>query len=103
MIIKPFGDKILVKPLERKDKSAIPGFVYSEEYNTGEVVAVGPGKKIKEGKYDIMPVSVGDQIRFGVMGKDEYLKFQPVMHNNEKHLLMSWQDVCFIEEQDNGN
>lgn len=103
MIIKPFGDKILVKPIEREMKSAIPGFVYHEEYNTGEVVAVGPGKKIKEGKYDIMPVAVGDRIRFGVMGKDEYLKFQPVMHNNEKHLLMSWQDVCFIEEQENGN
>jgi chaperonin GroES len=102
MIIKPFGDKILVKPIER-EKSIIPGFVMNEEYNTGEVVAVGPGKKIKEGKYDIMPVSVGDRIRFGVMGKDEYLKFQPVMHNNEKHLLMSWQDVCFIEEQENGN
>jgi chaperonin GroES len=100
MIIKPFGDKILVKPIEREDKSAIPGFVYSEEYNTGEVVAIGSGKKIKEGKYDIMPVSVGDRIRFGVMGKDEYLKFQPVMHNNEKHLLMSWQDVCFIEERE---
>ncbi len=65
---------------------------------TGEVVAVGPGKKIKEGKYDIMPVSVGDRIRFGVMGKDEYLKFQPVMDNGEKFLLMSWQDVAFIEE-----
>ena len=99
MIIKPFGDKILVKPIER-EKSVIPGFVMHEEYNTGEVVAVGPGKKIKEGKYDIMPVSIGDRIRFGVMGKDEYLKFQPVMHNNEKHLLMSWQDVCFIEEKD---
>jgi hypothetical protein len=33
------------------------------------------------------------------MGKDEYLKFQPVMDNGEKFLLMSWQDVAFIEEQ----
>jgi len=97
-MIRPFADKILVKPIEREDKSAIPGFVYAEEYNTGVVVAVGPGKKIKEGKYDIMPVSIGDRIRFGTMGKDEYLKFQPVMDNGEKYLIMSWQDVAFIEE-----
>ena len=102
-MIRPFADKILVRPIERKAKSAIPGFIYHEEYNTGEVVAVGPGKKIKEGKYDIMPVSVGDRIRFGVMGKDEYLKFQPVMDNGEKFLLMSWQDVAFIEEQEDGS
>jgi len=63
-MIRPFADKILVRPIEREAKSAIPGFIYHEEYNTGEVVAVGPGKKIKEGKYDIMPVSVGDRIRF---------------------------------------
>ncbi|CAB4127879.1 GroS Co-chaperonin GroES (HSP10) [uncultured Caudovirales phage] len=98
MIIKPFGDKILVKPIER-EKSSIPGFVMKEEYNMGTVVSVGPGKKIKDGKYEPVHVKIGDRIRFGTMGKDEYLKFQPVMHNDEKHLLMSWQDVCFIEEE----
>lgn len=99
MIIKPFGDKILVKPIER-EKSSIPGFVMKEEYNMGTVVSVGPGKKIKDGKYEPVHVKIGDRIRFGTMGKDEYLKFQPVMHNDEKHLLMSWQDVCFIEEEE---
>ena len=99
MIIKPFGDKILVKPIDR-EKSSIPGFVMKEEYNMGTVVSVGPGKKIKDGKYEPVHVKIGDRIRFGTMGKDEYLKFQPVMHNDEKHLLMSWQDVCFIEEEE---
>ena len=93
-------DKILVKPIEREMKSSIPGFVFNEEYNTGEVIAVGPGKKIKEGKYEPMPVSIGDKIRFGNMGKDEYLKFQEVIDNGIKYLLMSWQDVCFIEEKE---
>jgi len=97
-MIRPMADKILVKPIER-EKSTIPGFVMKEEYNTGTVVAVGPGKKIREGKYDIMPVSVGDKIRFGTMGKDEYLKFQPVVDNGEKFIIMSWQDVAFIEEE----
>lgn len=98
-MIKPFGDKILVKPIER-EKSSIAGFVMNEEYNTGEVIAVGQGKKVKEGKYEPMPVSVGDRIRFGTMGKDEYLKYHKVNHNGEQYLIMSWQDVCFIEEKE---
>ena len=36
-MIRPFGDKILVKPVER-EKSSIPGFVMKEEYNTGTVI-----------------------------------------------------------------
>jgi len=102
-MIRPFADKILVKPIEREAKSTIPGFIYHEEYNTGVVVAVGPGKKIKEGKYEPVHVKIGDKIRFGTMGKDEYLKFQPVMDNGEKFLIMSWQDVAFIEEQEDGS
>ena len=102
-MIRPFADKILVKPIDREAKSAIPGFIYHEEYNTGVVVAVGPGKKISEGKYEPVHVKIGDRIRFGTMGKDEYLKFQPVMDNGEKFLIMSWQDVAFIEEQEDGN
>ena len=101
MSFQALEDKVIIKVaiVEEKTESGlfIPDTATAVP-DTGVVVAVGPGKKIKEGKYDIMPVSVGDKIRFGVMGKDEYLKFQPVMHNNEKHLLMSWQDVCFIEE-----
>lgn len=101
-MIRPFGDKILVKPIER-EKSVIPGFIMSEEYNMGTVIAVGQGKKIKEGRYEPMPVNVGDKVRFGTMGKDEYLKYQQVTDNGEKYLIMSWQDVCFIEEDENGN
>lgn len=96
-MIRPFGDKILVKPIER-EKSVIPGFVMNEEYNTGEVIAVGQGKKVRDGKYEPMPVNVGDKVRFGTMGKDEYLKYQQVIDNGQKYLIMSWQDVCFIEE-----
>ena len=63
----------------------------------GTVVAVGPGKKVK-GRREAMPVEIGDYVRFGNMGQDEYLKYQEYFTNGERYLIMSWQDVCFITE-----
>ena len=30
--------------------------------------------------------------------KDEYLKYHEFKDNDEKLIVMSWQDVCFVEE-----
>jgi hypothetical protein len=48
-----------------------------------------------------MGVNVGDKVYFGTLAKDykdEYLKFEPLILNDERHLKMSWQDICFVEE-----
>ena len=105
-ILKPMADKIIVRPDKRILSSVI--LVDNKEYdNMGTVVAVGPGKRINGRRQD-MPVQVGDYVRFGIMSdnsKDEYLKYQEYFTNNERYLIMSWQDVCFITdgEQSNGN
>jgi co-chaperonin GroES (HSP10) len=98
---KPLADKIIVRP----DVRALSSVIYiknREAENMGTVVAVGPGKRLTADRREAMPVEVGQRVRFGTMNKDskeEYLKFTPVMHNGEDCRLMSWQDVCFIEEQ----
>jgi co-chaperonin GroES (HSP10) len=105
-ILKPLGDKIVVRPDKRILSTTI--IVENKEVdNMGTVVAVGPGKKVK-GRREAMPVEVGQYVRFGTMGKDanaEYLKYQEYFTNDERYLIMSWQDVCFITdgEQPNGN
>ena len=105
-ILKPLGDKIVVRPDKRILSSTL--IVQNKEYdNMGTVVAVGPGKKVK-GRREDMPVEVGQYVRFGTMSdnpKDEYLKYQEYFTNGERYLIMSWQDVCFITdgEQANGN
>jgi co-chaperonin GroES (HSP10) len=102
-ILKPLGDKIIVRPDKRILSSVI--IVDNKEVdNMGTVIAVGPGKKVK-GRREAMPVEVGDYVRFGTMGNDEYLKYQEYFTNNERYLIMSWQDVCFVtdKEQANGN
>ena len=102
-ILKPLSDKIIVRPDKRILSSVI--IVDNKEVdNMGTVIAVGPGKKVK-GRREAMPIEVGDYVRFGNMGSDEYLKYQEYFTNNERYLIMSWQDVCFVtdKEQANGN
>ena len=97
MLLKPMHDKIVVKPIERV-KSKLIHVIMDEKDNQGTVVAVGPGKKLLNGKREPMPISVGSFVRFGTMGNDEYLKFQEYFEDNERYLIMSWQDVCFEQE-----
>ena len=96
-MLKPLGDKIVVKPLERI-KSNLIAVVMDEQDNMGTVVAVGPGKKLSADQREVMPVEVGQFVRFGTMGNDEYLKYQEYIEDDERYLVMSWQDVCFVEE-----
>ena len=98
-ILKPLADKIIIKPDVRVLSSVI--IVDNKERdNMGTVIAVGPGKKVN-GRREPMPVQPGDYVRFGHMGDDEYLKYQEYFTNGERYLIMSWQDVCFITEQEN--
>lgn len=99
VVYKPLADKIIVKP----DVRVLSSIIYvdnKEAENMGTVVAVGPGKKLSADRREAMPIEVGARIRFGTMNddpKEEYLKFTPITHNGEKCLLMSWQDVCWVD------
>jgi co-chaperonin GroES (HSP10) len=94
MILQPLRDKILVRP-EKRIQSTI--YVQSAEADSrGTVIAVGPDAQA-EG------LNVGDKITFGTFAKDyknEYLKFEEIKHNDERLLKMSWQDVCFVMEEE---
>jgi len=92
MKMTPLRDKIIVKP-EKRIQSTL--YVQSAEADSvGHVVAAGPDA-IEEG------LNIGDKVYFGTLAKDykdEYLKFEEININNERHLKMSWQDICFVEE-----
>ena len=94
-MLRPLKDRILVKP-ETRVKSAILDVVMDEKDNMGTVVAVGPGHYLEDGKFIPQQCQVGDKVRFGTMGNNEYLTYTEYFENNERYLLMSWQDVCFV-------
>jgi co-chaperonin GroES (HSP10) len=100
MKLKPLADKIVVKP-DVRELSSIIYVDNKEKDNMGTVVAVGPGKVIN-GRRQEMPVEVGAYVRFGTMNNDqgaEYLKYFEYFEDGDRYLVMSWQDICFMEEQ----
>jgi co-chaperonin GroES (HSP10) len=91
MKLMPLRDKIIVKPQQRIQSSLY--IQTAEADSVGYVVAVGP----EAAKH----LNIGDKVYFGTLAKnygDEYLKFEELKINNERHLKMSWQDICFVEE-----
>jgi co-chaperonin GroES (HSP10) len=91
-MITPLRDKLFVRP-EKRIQSEL--WVQTAEADTvGYVTAVGD-EAYDEG------LRVGDKVYFGTLAKDykdEYLKYTEFKDNDEKLIVMSWKDVCFVEE-----
>ena len=97
MIVKPLRDKIIVKP-EPRLKSNIDLSLMQEADSIGTVVAAGDDALFQG-------VNIGDKVVFGTLAKDyndEYLKFEELNLNGERHLKMSWMDICAVIEEQNG-
>ena len=92
----PMNDRILVKPVERKEVSS--GGIYlpdtaTEKPQEGEVVAVGPGAKNDEGKITPMDVKIGDVVLFGKWSGTE------VKIDGKEYSIMKESDIMGISKR----
>src|SRR5579859_7510804 len=93
MKIRTLYDSIMVKRIEQKEK--MQGGLYipdssKEKPQEGEVVAVGKGKRLEDGKTVALDVQVGDRILFGkYSGSDIKL-------DGEEYLIMREDEVLGI-------
>ena len=93
MKIRPLYDRIVVKRIEQKEQ--MQGGLYipdtaKEKPQEGEVVAVGKGKRLEDGKVIPLDVQPGDRILFGkYSGSDIKL-------DNEELLIMREDEVLGI-------
>jgi chaperonin GroES len=93
MKIRPLYDRVVVKRIEEKEQ--MQGGLYipdtaKEKPQEGEVVAVGKGKRLEDGKVVVLDVSVGDRILFGkYSGSDIKL-------DGEEYLIMREDEVLGI-------
>jgi chaperonin GroES len=96
MKIRPLHDRIIVKRLEEERKTAsgivIPDTA-AEKPDQGEVVAVGNGKVLDDGKLRKLEVKVGDKILFGKYSG------QTVKVEGEELLVMREEDVMGVIEK----
>lgn len=94
--VKPLWDQILVKPdpAEEQTKGGIyiPGSA-QEKPLRGEIIAIGKGKRDKDGKFKGMHVDVGQKVYYTKNFTEK------VMHNGSEHLLMIEERVLLIDER----
>ena len=95
MIFKPLHDQILIERVEEKE-SVKGGIVIpdtaKEKPQEGQVVAVGSGKKEKDGKVIPLDVKVGDRILFGKYSGTE------IKIDNENYLILREEEVLGVIE-----
>ena len=69
MKIRPLYDRIVVKRISEEEQKTASGLIIpdsaKEKPQEGEVVAVGKGKRLEDGKLVPLDVQVGDRILFG--------------------------------------
>ena len=95
MKLKPLGDRVLVKPAPKEEKTATGLYISSgaqEKPQRGEVIAVGPGKLNDKGEHMALDVKVGDEVFYGKFGGTE------VKVDAEELLLLRADDIYAIIE-----
>ncbi len=95
MKIRPLYDRIVVKRIEQGEELQGGLFIpdsAKEKPQEGEVMAVGKGKRLEDGKVVPMDVQVGDRILFGKYSGSE------IKVDGEEFLIMREDDVLGVIE-----
>lgn len=95
MKIRPLHDRVIVKRLEAEEKTAsgivLPGNT-AEKPDMGEVLAIGTGKVMDDGKVRALSLKVGDKVIFGKYSG------QAVKVDGDELLVMREEDVMGVME-----
>ena len=95
MKIRPLHDRVIVKRMEEERKTAsgivIPDTA-AEKPDQGEVVAIGKGKILEDGKTRPLDVKIGDRILFGKYSG------QTVRVKGDELLVMREEDIMGVVE-----
>jgi len=90
MKFKPLHDRLLLKPLapETRTKAGIiiPDTA-QEKPMQGEVVAVGRGKRLEDGRLQQLGVKIGDKVLYGKWSGTE------VKLDGEDHVILKEEDI----------
>ena len=93
MNLRPLHDRVIVKRLDNETKTA-SGIVIpdnaAEKPDQGEVLAVGNGKILDDGKVRPMAVKVGDKVLFGKYAG------QAVKVDGQELLVMREEDIMAV-------
>ncbi len=92
MKIRPLYDRVVIRRVEEKGDSLRGGLYIpdsaKEKPQEGEVMAIGKGKRLEDGKLVALDVQVGDRILFGkYSGSDITIEGKDYMIMREDEIL----------------
>ena len=93
--LRPLQDRVVVKRVvegEQVSGGIIIPDTAKEKPQQGEVVAVGPGKSLKDGKYAPLDVKEGDRVLFGKYSGNE------VKIDDEELLILREEEILAVLE-----
>ena len=93
MKFRPLHDRVLVRRIEQEEKTAggiiIPDTA-KEKPMEGEVISIGTGTRLEDGKILPLDVKIGDRILFGKWSGTE------VKFGSQEYLVMKESDIMGI-------
>jgi chaperonin GroES len=93
--LKPLSDRIILKGVLAEEKTAGGIFLpdaAQEKPQQGEVIAVGPGKVLDNGKLAAMDLKVGDKVYYGKYSGTE------IKLAGEEFIVLRQDDVLGVVE-----
>jgi chaperonin GroES len=93
MKVRPLHDRVLLKRLEQKEMvkgGIIIPDTAKEKPMEGEVIAVGPGKMMDDGKRAAMDVNAGDRVLFGKYAGSE------IKIDDQEYVIMREEEILAV-------
>jgi len=94
-MLKPIGDKVIVKPKAEEEKTSggiILPDTAKEKPQEGTVIAVGPGNVLENGERKAMSVKEGDTVIYSKYGGTE------ITIEGEEYIILDEDSVYAIRE-----
>ena len=96
MKFRPLADRVLIRRIDKEEKTSggiiIPDTA-KEKPQEGQVMAVGNGKRLDDGKVQPLDVKKGDRVLFGKYSGSE------IKIDGEEHLILREDEVLGIIEK----
>ena len=96
-MLKPLEDYVVIKPIVQEEKTSsgiyLPDTAHKDKPQTGEVVSVGSGRLLENGKRIACEVKVGETVVFAKYAGSE-LQFDGV-----DYVIMKERDILAIVEK----
>jgi chaperonin GroES len=96
-MIRPLGDKVVVKPSEADEKSSggiILPDTAQQKPSEGKVLAVGSGRVLDSGERRALTVQVGDSVIYSKYGGTEF------KHQGETLVILDEDQIYAVKTSD---